>query len=369
MPGNGKLFVSHASADIPRCQPLLALLQVWGVDFWFDAQQMSAGEDLTQRIQAAIRERDIFVRICTPAAQQSYWVHLEASAARGLAAASPPGQRTFINLILDAAYQPEPFDHGSVVIDMVRQPKETWQRELRHALGVPESARQHAPKERKARPAWPRTPPSAPKRAALVPLIALVLLIAVAGVAFASGGAPLAFFARATPTQPLTATLSPTSSPTASPTPLLPATLASTATRGPFGLFTIRFPARWNVVNPGAQSYGMEASGNYASMDFSLADPNHADWSNDQWLAFMLENVAHTAFTKGTRTIGGIPWACYSFQEQLFPNDPSTIEGEAICFGRRNGNTYIIQLEASAPDFHAADVMYFTPSLRTFAFT
>jgi TIR domain-containing protein len=37
--------------------------------------------------------------------------------------------------------------------------------------------------------------------------------------------------------------------------------------------------------------------------------------------------------------------------------------------GRHNGNTFIIELDASAPNFHAYGVMYFTPSLRTFTFT
>jgi phage terminase large subunit-like protein len=62
MVGNGKVFISHAHADNERCASLLAALKEWGVDFWFDTQQMTAGDTLTRRIEDAIAERDIFIR-------------------------------------------------------------------------------------------------------------------------------------------------------------------------------------------------------------------------------------------------------------------------------------------------------------------
>ncbi len=140
MRGNGKVFISHAHDDNERCAPLLAALDAWGVDYWFDTQQMGAGDNLSLTIQRAIADRDIFLRICTPAAQRSYWVQMETGAFRGLQAkqhrAGGAPTLTFINLILDAAYEPEPFDYAHVFIDATSKPQRTWLDELRRALGV-----------------------------------------------------------------------------------------------------------------------------------------------------------------------------------------------------------------------------------------
>src|SRR5579885_802545 len=137
MRGNGKVFISHAHDDNERCAPLLAALDAWGVDYWFDTQQMGAGDNLSLTIQRAIADRDIFLRICTPAAQRSYWVQMETGAFRGLQAkqhrAGGAPTLTFINLILDAAYEPEPFDYAHVFIDATSKPQRTWLDDLRRA--------------------------------------------------------------------------------------------------------------------------------------------------------------------------------------------------------------------------------------------
>lgn len=141
MPGNGKVFVCHAHADNALCAPLLAALHVWGVDYWFDTAAMEAGADLTMRIQQAIAERDIFIRVCTNAAQQSYWARIETSAFRGLQAQAhrdgEDGRRVLINLILDPDYQREPFDLATIFIDATHEPLSVWLDELRRALGLP----------------------------------------------------------------------------------------------------------------------------------------------------------------------------------------------------------------------------------------
>ncbi|HEV2457329.1 MAG TPA: TIR domain-containing protein [Ktedonobacterales bacterium] len=152
MRGNGKVFISHAHDDNDRCAPLLAALDAWGVDYWFDTRRMEAGDDLSHAIQRAIAERDLFLRICTPAAQRSYWVRLETGAFRGLQArqhrAGGDTTRVLINLILDPAYEPEPFDYAHIFIDATSKPRRgaaaprrseesrAWLDELRRALGV-----------------------------------------------------------------------------------------------------------------------------------------------------------------------------------------------------------------------------------------
>lgn len=137
MPGNGKIFISHAHADNDRCQSLVSALSVWSADYWFDAEQLEAGSGLSDGIQQAISERDIFLRVCTPALQQSYWCKLEQSAFRGLIARDHQQKRdtrVLINLIMRPGYEPEPFDYASVYIDASQRPPEEWLPELRRAL-------------------------------------------------------------------------------------------------------------------------------------------------------------------------------------------------------------------------------------------
>ncbi|HEX8036996.1 MAG TPA: right-handed parallel beta-helix repeat-containing protein [Ktedonobacterales bacterium] len=157
MRGNGRVFISHAHDDNARCAPLLAALDAWDVDYWFDTQQLGPGDDLSHGIQRAIAERDIFIRICTPAAQRSYWVKLETGAFRGLQArAHRAGDdtRVLINLILDAGYEPEPFDYAHIFVDATNKPQRAWLDDLRRALGImPAGAPQPAPADTRAGPA------------------------------------------------------------------------------------------------------------------------------------------------------------------------------------------------------------------------
>ncbi|MGZ6321702.1 MAG: right-handed parallel beta-helix repeat-containing protein [Ktedonobacterales bacterium] len=157
MRGNGRVFISHAHDDNTRCAPLLAALDAWDVDYWFDTQQLGPGDDLSHGIQRAIAERDIFIRICTPAAQRSYWVKLETGAFRGLQArAHRAGDdtRVLINLILDAGYEPEPFDYAHIFVDATNKPQRAWLDDLRRALGIgPTGTPQPAQAETRAGPA------------------------------------------------------------------------------------------------------------------------------------------------------------------------------------------------------------------------
>jgi hypothetical protein len=143
--GNRKVFISHAHEDNAVCVPLLEALKAWGVDYWFDYESMSAGSSLSERIQHAITERDIFVRVCTRAAQRSYWVKLETGAFRGLQAEEDKQEsgtkRVLINLILDTNYVREPFDYAFVFIDAANRPAAAWQAELRPAIGIDASTR------------------------------------------------------------------------------------------------------------------------------------------------------------------------------------------------------------------------------------
>ncbi len=138
MPGNRRVFISHAHEDDALCEPLLAALDAWGVDYWFDRERITAGNDLAESIEKAIAEHDIFVRICTANTQKSYWVGLETKAFRGLQAedhrVSHDGQRVLINLILDAGYQRTPLDFPFVFVDATAGSRRAWLAELRRAV-------------------------------------------------------------------------------------------------------------------------------------------------------------------------------------------------------------------------------------------
>jgi len=140
MAGNGRVFISHSHEDNARCAPVLAALDAWGVDYWFDTQGLGAGQQLTDRIQQEITRRDVFLRICTAATQRSFWMNLEANAFRGLQAEDRRrrrgDQRLLINLILDGDYSREPFDNATLFLDAASRPRSVWLAELGRALNV-----------------------------------------------------------------------------------------------------------------------------------------------------------------------------------------------------------------------------------------
>jgi len=138
--GNGRVFISHSHDDNARIIPLLAALDAWGVDYWFDMQGLSAGQRLDERVQRELTTRDVFLRICTGALQRSFWSNLEATAFRGLQAddrqKGRPDKRLLISVIFDHEYQREPFDGATIFIDAVNAPRQAWLSDLRRALSL-----------------------------------------------------------------------------------------------------------------------------------------------------------------------------------------------------------------------------------------
>src|SRR5215469_11707469 len=135
--GNGKIFISHTSTDTSRCDVLLAALDAWQVDYWFDVFDLSAGQEFFDYIQRSLAGRDIFVRVCTPAAKGSIWMTQEATLAHSLKSPNRTGQRLIINLILEPGYELTPDEQQDVVIDATQGPMDEWIHKLRIALGVP----------------------------------------------------------------------------------------------------------------------------------------------------------------------------------------------------------------------------------------
>jgi outer membrane protein assembly factor BamB len=137
MIGNGKIFISHTHADNQRCDPLLAALDAWQADYWFDLTELSAGLVFGENITEAIRQRSIFLRVCTENTAGSAWMTREAELAHQFHPSGNGKQSAFINLILTPGYTPTAQDHGAIVIDTTHQTEVAWVRELRQTLGIP----------------------------------------------------------------------------------------------------------------------------------------------------------------------------------------------------------------------------------------
>ncbi|PWT77757.1 MAG: hypothetical protein C5B60_02165 [Chloroflexi bacterium] len=135
--GNGKVFISHTSTDSARCEVLLAALDAWQVDYWFDVFDLSAGQEFFDYIQRSLANRDILIRVCTPAAKSSTWMTQEATLARRLTSPYRSGQRLIINLILEPGYELTPDERQDVVIDATQLPMEQWLQTLRVTLRIP----------------------------------------------------------------------------------------------------------------------------------------------------------------------------------------------------------------------------------------
>ena len=139
--GNGKIFISHTHQDNAVCDMLTAALDVWQLDYWIDLGQLSAGQELFAHIHKALTERDIFIRVCTPAAQQSPWMDQEETLARSLRAPNRSGKRFIINLILAPGYRLTEIERQDTVIDATQTSAEHRIHQLRKELGIPAPGR------------------------------------------------------------------------------------------------------------------------------------------------------------------------------------------------------------------------------------
>jgi outer membrane protein assembly factor BamB len=140
MPGNGKVFVSYAPEDAQVCLPLFAALDAWEVDYHAAPAALDPAQQIPPPVQRDIAERDVYIRVCSPAAQRSIAMNLQVSVFRGMQASDRQGsrgnKRALINVILVPGYVREPFDNATLFIDATNRPRQDWLNELGRALGV-----------------------------------------------------------------------------------------------------------------------------------------------------------------------------------------------------------------------------------------
>jgi outer membrane protein assembly factor BamB len=140
MPGNGKVFVSYAPEDTQFCLPLFAALDAWEVDYHAAPAALDPAQQIPPAVQRDIAERDVYIRVCSPAAQHSVAMNLQVSVFRAMQAGerqrSRRANRALINLILVPGYVREPFDNATIFIDATNRPRQDWLNELGRAVGA-----------------------------------------------------------------------------------------------------------------------------------------------------------------------------------------------------------------------------------------
>jgi hypothetical protein len=72
-----RVFLSYSHEDQPIAQELARELEERGAAVWFDEQMLTLGDDVSERINAAIRSSDVFLVLVSPAAGRSAWVRRE----------------------------------------------------------------------------------------------------------------------------------------------------------------------------------------------------------------------------------------------------------------------------------------------------
>lgn len=130
------VFVSHAHADNSLCDRYVDALRSFGLDIWYDRNDLQGGHQLTTEIETQLELRTAFVVMLTPASVASYWVKMETAAFRALAAQEQSAQqRLLLPVRLEDCKVPL-LMQGTMWIDAVSMPFESAVSEIAKALGV-----------------------------------------------------------------------------------------------------------------------------------------------------------------------------------------------------------------------------------------
>lgn len=72
-----KVFLSYNSVDKETAQTISRVLMQRGIDVWFDAWEVSAGESITDRVEDGLLGTDAFIILMSPPSMVSRWVREE----------------------------------------------------------------------------------------------------------------------------------------------------------------------------------------------------------------------------------------------------------------------------------------------------
>ncbi len=127
---NGKVFISHTPEDQDKYALLVAKLTEKQIDCWTALSPEDTETQLSTKTQKEISGRDVFLRICTPAAQRSARMQLEAWAFGATQAEDVSNgkrnQHIRIDLVMDTAYTRDPAHPAYLTIDAITRPMNDW---------------------------------------------------------------------------------------------------------------------------------------------------------------------------------------------------------------------------------------------------
>ena len=170
---NGKIFISHTEEDQGQIEPLVTRLTKKQVDCWTSILPGDTDTELSPQTQKEIAGRDVFLRICTPAALRSGRMRLEAGSARALQQEDTrngtPNRHIIIDLLMDGgASSPDPAEKGYLSIDTTSRPMNDWLVVLYNEAGTMKASKAMGQR-------------SMTIVVAVVVIIAVILLIAILG--------------------------------------------------------------------------------------------------------------------------------------------------------------------------------------------
>jgi len=142
---NGKVFISHAVEDEALYAPLVTKLTQKEIDVWSKIMPEDSDAQLSQKTRREIAARDVFIRICTPAATRSERMRMEAWAFQNSRdddnRKGTPNQHIIIDLVMDTAYTPGPGPESYLTIDTTSRPMNDWLVVLYNEMGKMQARR------------------------------------------------------------------------------------------------------------------------------------------------------------------------------------------------------------------------------------
>ncbi len=142
----GKLvYVSFAPEDARDGDIVTAALDAWEVTYAQSPRHLGADDHLSDQQQAALRQCEVCLRLCSFATADSALMSAELRYFTELQAEDQHQrrrrQRALVNIILDTRYIRETFDKATLFIDTSQKTRALWLDELARAIGVATPAR------------------------------------------------------------------------------------------------------------------------------------------------------------------------------------------------------------------------------------
>jgi len=142
---NGKVYISHTPQDQTKYALLVERLTEKAINCWSTILPEDSDDHLSQQTQGEIAGRDVFLRICTPAAASSERMQMEAWAFGATQAEDSengtPNQHIRIDLVMDTGYIGDPAHPAYLTIDAINRPMDDWLVVLYKEMGSMQATR------------------------------------------------------------------------------------------------------------------------------------------------------------------------------------------------------------------------------------